>query len=171
MAIPAGDEITCSYIDVTYPSAKRLAQLQSEFRFTCLCTACAKSQARIRASDMALSEFQKIRYRWHNTEAEIYASDRKTALLDIQRAIDILLAEAKVDTLAEAYIERFHVGAAWGMRKEAVEAARRARKHLRVTMGRKGGDGETVAGWKKDPKSADTWACCLPPVSQGVRVP
>ncbi|KAJ7202596.1 hypothetical protein GGX14DRAFT_370187 [Mycena pura] len=155
--IPAGDEITVSYIPLEQPLSARRALLQATYNFACACTACVRPAAAA-ASDAARAELRSF---WERTPAfETWVADRRlrdTLLADAHaRAVALIEAEGleglteyarHLDALAMAYGALGDVGRfrAWAWR------ARDARPVGDADAAR------VLQGWITHPETFPVW--------------
>jgi hypothetical protein len=156
--IAQDQEITASYLDsVVVPYAERHAEIREKFLFSCVCPACSAPNAIRAASDRALRQYQALKDRWTPRRAEcaegddesqevdeddlsdyfVWASDMRRAQADLVAAAKILRAEHKWDELGEVYDAAFHLSCISGNGTGAKAAAKKAREHYAILMGRK----------------------------------
>ncbi|WVW86657.1 hypothetical protein I302_108711 [Kwoniella bestiolae CBS 10118] len=163
--IPAGCEITVSYIDdVTYPTNQRQKQLLWGYGFECLCSACTRSPSEMMRSDQNLKVYQSLRDKWMSTPAEQYAKSLPRALKALDLALDILKQERKYDEFGEVYDQLLAVYACHGKRVEAEEVAGRLLDHYTRIWGVDKALRETrYAMYARDPSLCEGWECLVDP--------
>ncbi|KAJ7463303.1 hypothetical protein FB451DRAFT_1043390 [Mycena latifolia] len=100
--IPAGHEITVSYVPPTAPRAVRRAQLKAAYSFACRCPACAISRGSVSQSDAARAELDAF---WDAVPPfETWCRDARIpdhALIDAHMRAVYLIETEGLQTLGE----------------------------------------------------------------------
>lgn len=171
--IPAGSEITTSYIDILLPSSSRKSELRRKYGFTCSCTACSLPPAsrELKYSDMSRALLktwaQKNGYDVHEKELRAWVSrasamDAKDREKEDKKMINRYLSMAHTmereqtrpaDVWTRVIQPLVKVYCALGDRENAILWVRVAEDLAKVAIGHDG-------GWAKvaeSPERSDWW--------------
>ncbi|KAL2180570.1 uncharacterized protein P884DRAFT_282875 [Thermothelomyces heterothallicus CBS 202.75] len=152
--IPAGEELTISYIYGLKARAERLEQL-SEWGFTCTCPQCALSEPEAGASDNRIRQIKML----EDEIEELVAKGAPLLRPELGARLVELYREERLDAyMAPALTRAALLYSMFGHEERAREYAREAVGALEREKGPRAGDLGPMRALARDPKSHWSWA-------------
>ncbi|KAH6650504.1 hypothetical protein F5144DRAFT_637353 [Chaetomium tenue] len=154
--IPAGDELTISYIYGRAPHSTRQSQLR-EWGFACSCQQCTLNTTETGASDNRIRQIKAL-----ETEIERIISTRGAAAAELRpemggKLVELYRAERLDAYLAPAYTRAALIYAMFGEEERAREYAAEAVAALERETGPGAKDGESMRRLAREPRGHWAW--------------
>lgn len=149
--IPAGEELTLTYVDPFGPHDARQSHILQSWGFACTCPHCSMSAARVRESDARLQEIDRI-------EAELADVGSPRATLKLVRRLLELYDKERLDVkLHGAYVLAALNYNLFGDAAKAKKYAELAVETGIVEYGPEADDVQSMRDLAKNPRAHFTW--------------
>jgi hypothetical protein len=160
--IPAGTELTISYIYVRKSRAERQKELSESWNFTCTCEQCSKSAEEIAASD---ARMRRIKALEENIERKVIESARKRGSEDTSglnpdmagELVELYLTERLDAHLGPVYVRAALLYAMFGHEEKAKEYATEAAAALEREYGPHARDIPSMRDLAERPRNHWAW--------------